>query len=159
MPAMKLSLLLSVFLVLASCASKHDKKLDTAMAETPHVASHAEANQNVNEIINSSTHLTDVQKTQLLSLHEKTDIELAKLNQEALKFHGILAAEYGKEKRSMREIKTIKKRMIKNSKKRLDIIFGSMEQADKILGHDKSDRNVSVMNSLFIERVHRNNNY
>lgn len=144
---------LSLMAILVSCSSNQDKNLDKEIAATPSVSSHAEADKNVKATIEGSTHLTDAQKTQLLDLHANTDREVAKLNQETLKLHEILATEYGQAETSMKEIRSIKKRMVKNSKKRLEIIFGAMDQADKILGHNENTKNVGLMNSLFLEQI------
>ena len=142
-----------LFLILASfaaaCSTGQEKKLEKEIAQTASVASADQAREDVRIIIQSSTHLSDKQKNEMIDLQAKTQQKMSVINQESLKLSEILAKEYSQTNCSKKEIEAIKKRMVKNSKKRLEIIFHSMEKADVILGHDELSSRGQVIDSFY----------
>ncbi len=147
----------SVVLMLSGCASKHEKKLEKEIATTPAVSSSSEVDANVKTIIENSTHLTPDQKVKLLALREEVKTEIALINQEWLKLHQVLVSEFVKEDSSKKQIRMIKRRMSKNSKKRLETIFRGMDEAERILGHNTVVQNADLMNSFYQEQIDRKN--
>ena len=144
---MYLCLFLASFL--AGCSTAQEKKLEKEIAQTANVSSVEQERNDVRLIIQSSTHLSDKQKTEMITLHDKTQEKMIAINQESLKLSEILAKEYSQTNCSQNEIEAVKKRMVTNSKKRLDIIFHSMQKADSILGHDELSNRGQVIDSFY----------
>ena len=145
----KIFLFLSLASFATSCSTGQEKKLEKEIAQTASVASADQAREDVRGIIQSSTHLSDKQKNEMIELQAKTQEKMSVINQESLKLSEILAKEYSQTNCSKKEIEAIKKRMVKNSKKRLKIIFHSMEKADVILGHDELSSRGQVIDSFY----------
>jgi hypothetical protein len=144
---MYLCLFLASFVL--GCSTRQEKQLENEIAQTASVASVDQESRDVRAIIQSSTHLSDKQKNEMIVLHDKTQGKITAINQESLKLSEILAKEYSQTNCSEIEIQAIKKRMVKNSKKRLDIIFHSMHEADSILGHDELSNRGQVIDSFY----------
>ena len=145
----KLCLFLFIATFLVGCSTRQEKKLEKEIAQTASVSSVDQAREDVRVIIQSSTHLSDKQKNEMIALQAKTQEKMGVINQESLKLSEILAKEYSQTNCSKKEIEAIKKRMVKNSKNRLDIIFHSMEKADLILGHDELSSRGQVIDSFY----------
>ncbi len=145
----KMCLFLFIVSFSIGCSSRQEKKLEKEIAQTASVSSVEQERNDVRVIIQSSTHLSDKQKNEMIALHDKTQEKMSAINQETLKLSEILAKEYSRTNCSQKEIDAIKKRMTKNSKKRLDIIFHSMHKADSILGHDELSTRGQVIDSFY----------
>jgi hypothetical protein len=145
----KIFLFLILTSFVAACSTRQEKKLEKEIAQTASVASADQAREAVRVIIQSSTHLSDKQKNEMIELQAKTQEKMSVINEETLKLSEILAKEYSQTNCSKKEIEAIKKRMVKNSKKRLEIIFQSMEKADVILGHDELSSRGQVIDSFY----------
>ncbi|MGE3611417.1 MAG: hypothetical protein AB7I27_17625 [Bacteriovoracaceae bacterium] len=152
---MKFVILLMSLILFTSCSSRREKELDKTIAEAPVASSHEEVNKRVYAIIENSPKLTSEQKKELLALHMETHKQMLTLNQESIKIHELLATEFGKSKEDKKLINALQKRMVKNSKKRLNILFDSMRQSNVILGREQAIDRTQMINDLYFEHMTR----
>lgn len=151
----KLVTLIATTVLLVSCASKQEKALEKKMSETTTASSHEEVNQRARQNIVDSNQLTEDQKTQLVALQDRTREKMKEVTAESVKLHELLVNAFGNTKEDRKMVNTIQKRMVKNSKRRLDVIFNSMREANRILGREKSIDRSQLMNDLYFEHMNR----
>lgn len=147
------SLMLVMILVLSSCSSRQEK-LSQKISETP-ATNLAEVDKKFNTLIENSKTLSAEQKKKMLDLHSNTEQKVTKIQQEGQKLHAILVEEYGKGEPSKDLVKDVKKRMVKNSKKRLKAIFNALDEADKVLGSKSPEHREELMHSFYYENMGR----
>ncbi len=147
---------LTTLLVLSvSCATKQDKAISKELAQKPEASSHQEVDQKVRKTIEASTQLTEIQKTQLLDLQDKTQTKMLHLKQEEIKLHEILVKEFGTSGNSPRFVNSFKKKLRQNARARIDAIMGSMKEANKILGREKTQEQNEIMSNFFYGHMNR----
>lgn len=147
--------LLTVIFLTTSCASKQDKALAKELSQKPEASSHQEVDQKVRQSIETSAQLSGSQKTQLLALQDKTQARMVQLKEEEIKLHEILVKEFGKSGGNLRFINSFKKKLTQNAQARIDAILGSMKEANKILGREKTQEHHELMTNFFYEHMTR----
>ena len=147
--------LASLLTLSISCATKQDKAISKELVQKPEASSHQEIDQKVRKSIEVSTQLTEAQKTQLLALQDKTQAKMLQLKQEEIKLHEILVKEFGKSGNNPRFVNSFKKKLSQNARARIDAIIGSMKEANKILGREKTQEHNELMTNFFYEHMSR----
>lgn len=147
--------LASLLVLSISCASKQDKAISKELTQKPEASSHQEVDQKVRKSIETSTHLNETQKTQLLALQDKTQAKMLQLKQEEIKLHEILVKEFGASGNNPRFVNSFKKKLNQNARARIDAILGSMKEANKILGREKTQEQNELMTNFFYEHMTR----
>ena len=141
-------------LLFSGCAhTATEKKLDQKLAEQSAVKSSSELGLEADQMINSAVGLTAEQRTQLVLLRETTRKEMDQLRDESLKLRVVLIKDVVSKQYESKEVSLIKKRIKKVENKRLQLIFGAIDKANKILGRE-AVQNQIILNQFIDERGH-----
>jgi hypothetical protein len=131
------SLALFVATALTSCASADlDRKLDERLARSPDIRTRKDLDAKVTALLDKTPGLSPKQRSALNDLRASTQTKLRDLNQESLKLRGLLVDDLLARDSRAPEIETLKARLRKLSKERVDVLFGAVNGANEILGRN-----------------------
>jgi len=128
---------LILFLSLGSivaCSGTAEKEVEMKVAAEKGVGANETISNQSTEIIKNSTKITEEQKTKLLTLHDKTRTEVAKIKMEMGKLKGAFFKTLVSDKKNNAEINVMKKKMTTLHGKQLELMLKSLDEAKVILG-------------------------
>ena len=137
---LKLTTLIIAMGFMTACTSTTEKDVNEKVAKEPGVYTTGGVAERSHNIINQSAKLTMKQKQQLLTLHEKTRGEMAKIRFQMGKLKGTFfktLIDYGPRNK---EINILKKKMAKLHGQKLNVMLDSLEEAKSILGDLKDEK-------------------
>lgn len=146
------ALLLAAVLVLGGCATESvNQKLDKEMAQENSVKNrddlHVEATQDL-----KSARVSLEQRAKLEKLRNTFAAQDNEIRNNSLKLRAVLVKELLSAKYDPNEIDLIKNRMWDLENKRLSLIYGAIDEANKILGHFEPE-DKKFINDFFDPRM------
>lgn len=124
-------------LAFTSCTSKETKKeLDTKLEQEPNSMRQTDVQAEASRLIETTPGLSDEQRKNLISLRNSIQSEMAEINQQSLELRSVLIKDVMDSKVKIAEIDLIKSRLRKVETKKLNVLFGAVDKAEKILGRD-----------------------
>ena len=136
MKSFRISQVIFTFLLLTASAcstSKVDKKVSQEAAQEP-VQNTTQAQKRTADLINESPDLTGEQKTKLLALQNQVRTQLEANGKDGLKFRELLVEKILSKKYKSGEVEIVKNKIRDLEKKRVAILFDSVDKANEILG-------------------------
>ena len=138
-------------LALQGCAhSALEKQVDDKVAQENTVKNHAELQTQANQMIDSSTSLTAEQKSKLSALRTSTRSQTDQMWEQSLKLRSLLVKDLISSSYNEDEAELIKERIKTLEDQRLTVLFGAVDQANKILGHQAA-QNQYIVHGFFYE--------
>lgn len=137
-------------LTLAACSGAN-KALEAKVASQPPVESGSQVRTEADRLIRSEPGLSDEQKQKLLSLRTSVSSQLDEIRDHSLRLRSVLVEELLSPSYDMDEVSLIKKRLKKLEKKRLSLLFDSVDEANEILGH-QAQGHATLMRALLNQR-------
>jgi hypothetical protein len=142
------AMLLGVF-VTSGCVSKETKEsLNEKVAVESKVNSKAEFQDELQKSIENANNLTPAQKEQLLALRDQTHAKMASYQEECLKLKSVLIKDIISPNYNEAEVRLIKSRLRKLETRRLNSMFETIEQANKIMGREAM-HNEAILQSMY----------
>ena len=133
---------------LQGCAhSAQEKRLDSKVSQETEVNSRADLQTETTDLIDSAATLSADQKGKLRELRDSTRARLDDLSSNSLKLRAVLIKDLISPQYDEREVELIKSKIKKLENERINTIFGSVEQANKILGR-QAMVNQGIMHNL-----------
>lgn len=130
---------------LASCA--HNSERIDAQVAKEQVSKQSELRTEA-DVELKNANLTQEQKLKLNALKESTQKQLAAMQSESLKLRSVLIKTVLATDYKANDIRLVKKKLKKVEDKRLAVMFDAVDEANKILGRDASDREIMLSNFL-----------
>lgn len=146
--------------MMAACASADRspssvKSLDERIAEEQ-ITDGAEAlREETAQNIQNDPDLSANQKTKLLDLQKATTEKMRQLHIDSLKLKSVLSKSLFGPDYNERDIQILKRRIVKNDNKKLDVMFEALDEAKKILGKNGRDHAYLMNQLLSIDRYNR----
>lgn len=142
---MKLKLVLCLGLVslaIGACSTetKKEKEIDQKVSQETAVGLPGEAAANGRDAIESSKGLTAEQKEKIHAIMNKTQVEVQNLRIETNQLKATLFKSFADGTYKPADIAILKKRLTKIESKKMDAMFSSLEQVQKILGYTKDKK-------------------
>jgi len=151
--------LFSTAILLQGCTTAQlNTDLDAKLAAEKPLTGGNGLQQESQKLIESEK-LSPEKRAELKALSEKTHNEHQALLQESLKLRSVLIKDVLNDKYDDDEVLLIKARMKELEQKKLDLIFRTVAQANKILGHEtihQQDREFMMMNLMDGTPLYRN---
>ncbi len=140
-----------ILMLVGGCAwqKREQQELDVKVAEEP-VKTQADLESQSRQIIEGAGHLTLEQKQALLELRSSNRKQSEALREESSKLRAVLLTEITAEKLDQAQVSLIKKRIKKNEDQRLNLVFGSVAKANRILGRPSAE-NRQLRSQMFDE--------
>lgn len=136
---MKILLILCTLSFLVSCASNTKEQVHhEKMQERSHM-SKKEMNDRMLKILDSSTKLSEKQREDFLALHSGVMQDVRVINNEIRRLKVVLFRNLAKGDYKRRKIDTIKKQIVVQYNKRLNLMFDALYKIQKILGVGSRD--------------------
>lgn len=139
---MKNYLVLSLPLILSStllggCATqaKKEKEMDQKVTQEVSVGLPGEAAAGGIDAIENSQSLTTAQKEKIRALMKSTQAEVQNLRIETNKLKATLFKSFANGTYAAEDVSILKKRLTKLEEKKMDAMFSSLDQVQKILGY------------------------
>lgn len=133
------SLLVAAALVLGGCATESvNQKLDKEMAQESSVKSRDDLHTEASQDLKVARVNTD-QRIKLEKLRSSFAAQENEIRNSSLKLRAVLLKELLSAKYDQNEIDLIKNRMWDLENKRLSLIYGAIDEANKILGHFRQE--------------------
>ena len=133
---------------LQGCAhSAQEKRLDAKVSQETEVNSKADLQAEASDLIESAPTLSADQRSRLRELRDSTRARLDDLSSNSLKLRAVLIKDLISTQYDEREVELIKSKIRKLENERINTIFGSVEKANKILGHEAMV-NQGIMHNL-----------
>ena len=136
----KIVLVILLIGLMTACASKTEKNVNEKVAKEPGVYTSTGVVERSHQIINESASLSMKQKKELLTLHEKTRGEMAKIRFQMGKLKGLFFKTLIRFGPDHKEINILKKKMAKLHGQKLDVMLESLEEAKGILGKLRDEK-------------------
>lgn len=136
---MKKILLFSSFLFLVSCATDPAKEVYHEKMQQKSHMSKEQMNDKILSVLGSSKNLTKKQREDFLSLHSSVMQEVVEINNDIRRLKVVLFKSISKGDYERRKIESIKKQIITNYNRKLNLMFDALYKTQKILGVGSSD--------------------
>lgn len=149
----KIMSLMILTVLISACASQKAavKKVETEISQEP-VAKETEVTQNVRDYILNSKTISDQQKTELLTLQDKTSAQATALDEELNKARMILVRTVLQPRVNEREVSILRKKIKKLSRKSMELEYKAFAEARKIIDPMKEARDREFLYNSFIMR-------
>ncbi|MCO4792356.1 MAG: hypothetical protein KC493_01495 [Bacteriovoracaceae bacterium] len=136
---MKLILIIGLMGLLTSCASSSDRQIEEEKTHVRKNMSKKEMSDKMIKILESSKRLTKKQKEDFLVLHSNVKQDVTVVNDELRRLKIVLFQTLAKGEYKRKKIDLIKKKIVKQYNKRLNIMFDALYKFQKILGVGSGD--------------------
>ena len=120
------------------CASSTKKEVDKDIAEQ-HETTSAQSVDTGRKVIAESSRLTEDQKQKMLALMDRTQAEIASIKKEEGQIKASLFKYLAREELTESKISIYRSQLVKIDKKKMDLMFSSLEETQKILGKPGED--------------------
>lgn len=149
---MKMWVVLAMLFVVTSCASykEEQEKVRTKVSQE-NISSGQELNTTLHEVINHSKTLTDEQKEKLRKIVDDVRAQNQALQEETLRLRLVLIRELISENVSQKEVKVIKKNIVKAEDMRMKNTFRAINEITQIVKKDP-DSEAYVNHMMAIDR-------
>jgi len=125
--------------LITSCASGSNGQIEEEKKYVQKNMSKKEMNNKMIKILESSKRLTEKQKEDFLALHSNVKQDVMVVNDELRRLKIVLFKSLAKGDYERKKIDLIKKKIVKQYNKRLNIMFDALYQFQKILGVGSGD--------------------
>lgn len=133
------AIVLVATLVLAGCATGSvNKQLDKEVAQEGNIKSRADLSAETTQDLNSAR-MNPEQRAKLEKLKSTFTAQDNQIRDNALELRAVLVKELLSEHYDQNKVDVIKKRMWDLENKRLSLIYGAIDKANKILGHFEAE--------------------
>lgn len=136
---MKSLILIGISLLLVSCASNTEKEIYEEKTHEQSNMSKSDMNEKILNILDSSKSLSPKQREEFLNLHAGVMHEVKSINNEIRRLKVVLFRSLSTGDYKRIKIETIKKQIIVQYNKRLNLMFDSLYKTQKILGVGSRD--------------------
>lgn len=120
---------------LSACATHSEKEnLTEKVAQQVQVKDRRDLSTESRRLIEDSSALTSVQKSSLLALRDATQMQMDQMQKESVKLRAVLIEDVMATNYNAREVNLIKNQISKLEKKRVAVIFKTVDRANAIIG-------------------------
>ena len=124
-------------LVCVGCAySEADRRLDEELAKTAAVKGRSELKKAADDVIANHPALTEGQRLRLREIRESASSELDSMNADLLKLRALLLRDVVATSYDDEQVERIKARILKLENRKISVLFGAVERANAVLGHE-----------------------
>ena len=127
-----------------------EKNLTQKVSGETQVQNRSDLRYEATDMIQTSKTLSPIQKTSLMALRDSTRKQLDELQSESIKLRSVLIKDVLAKKYNPSEVKGIRSRMTTNEKKKIAVIFETVDQANKIIGRNGLGGNEDVFTDFFM---------
>jgi|GEM_PF-3808262 len=130
----------SALLIVTSFGCGHtqvDERVDAKLTNEPEVASEEELNRKNEEAITSASHLSEAQKEKLLKVHRDVGTQVQEIEDEEKRLQAVLVKELVSTGYNADDLNTLKKRLKKLEKKKMDLQMSAIDDVNWIMNRTR----------------------
>lgn len=136
---MKKLIILCSLAFLVSCASNTEQQIQHEKVQEKSHMSKKDMHERILKILDSSKKLSPKQREDFMDLHSGVMHDVREINNEIRRLKVVLFKSLSTGKYKRKKIETIKKQIIKQYNRRLNLMFDSLYKTQKILGVGSRD--------------------